>query len=97
MKVSVVVCTYSMDRYDVFSEAVDSVLDQTYDPLEVVLVVDGNDRVYERVDEEYGDLETVVTHNNDENRGISYSRTKGAELASGEPDRVMGHRLFAES
>jgi len=84
MKVSVVVCTYTMDRYDVFTEAVESVLAQTYDPLEVVLVIDGNPDVYERTVDEFGDHENVIVHDNDENRGISYSRTKGAELASGE-------------
>jgi len=55
MKVSVVVCTYTMDRYDVFKAAVESVLAQTYDPVEVVLVIDGNLEVYERVVEEFGD------------------------------------------
>ncbi len=84
MKVSVVVCTYTMDRYDVFTEAVESVLAQTYDPIEVILVIDGNTEVYERVVDDFGDLENVVVHNNEENRGISYSRTRGAELASGE-------------
>ena len=84
MQVSVVVCTYTMDRWDVFTEAVDSALAQTYDPVEVVLVIDGNPEVYDRAVAEYGDREDVVIHDNDENRGISYSRTKGAELASGE-------------
>ena len=84
MKVSVVVCTYTMDRYDVFTEAVESVLAQTYDPVEVVLVIDGNSEVYEHVVEEFGGYENVIIHNNEENRGISFSRTKGAELASGE-------------
>ncbi|MFA9516096.1 glucosyl-dolichyl phosphate glucuronosyltransferase [Halopenitus sp. H-Gu1] len=84
MKVSVVVCTYTMDRYEVFTEAVESVLEQTYDPIEVVLVIDGNDEVYKHVQEDFGREENVVVHNNDENRGISYSRTKGAELASGD-------------
>ena len=84
MQVSVVVCTYAMDRYEAFTEAVESALAQTYDPVEVVLVVDGNDAVFERVQEDFCDVENVVCHNNDENRGISYSRTKGAELASGE-------------
>jgi len=84
MKVSVVVCTYTMDRYDVFKAAVESVLAQTYDPVEVVLVIDGNPEVYERVAEEFGDRESVIIHDNEENRGISFSRTKGAELASGE-------------
>ncbi len=73
-----------MDRYDVLTEAVESVLAQTYDPVEVVLVIDGNPEVYERVAAEFGDRESVIVHNNEENRGISFSRTKGAELASGE-------------
>lgn len=84
MKVSVVVCTYTMDRYDVFTEAVESALAQTYEQIEVVLVIDGNPEVYDRAVAEYSDQEHVVIHDNDENRGISYSRTKGAELASGD-------------
>lgn len=84
MTVSVVVCTYAMERYDAFCEAVESVLSQTYDPLEVVLVVDGNERVFERVRREYGDRDDVLLHCNDENRGVSYSRTRGAELATGD-------------
>ena len=84
MKVSVVVCTYTMDRYDVFTEAVESVLTQTYEPIEVVLVIDGNPEVYERAVKDFGGRENVVISDNDENRGISYTRTRGAELASGE-------------
>ncbi len=84
MKVSVVVCTYTMDRYDVFTEAVESALAQRYDPVEVVLVIDGNPAVYDRTVEEFGSREGVIVHDNEKNRGISYSRTKGAELASGD-------------
>jgi len=84
MDVSVVICTYSMERYDVFSECVESVLAQTYDPLEVVIVVDGNPEVFDRVQEDFGSEDNIVLFDNDENRGISYGRTKGAELASGE-------------
>ena len=84
MNVSVVICTYSMDRYDPFSEAVESVLAQTHDDIEVVLVVDGNEEVFNRVCKDFGGREEVVLHCNDENQGISYSRTKGAEIASGD-------------
>ncbi|MEY7851217.1 glucosyl-dolichyl phosphate glucuronosyltransferase [Natrarchaeobius sp. A-rgal3] len=84
MKVSVVICTYAMDRYDVFSKCVDSVLAQTYDPIEVVIVVDGNEAVFDRVRSDYGDLDGVVLHRNEDNEGISYSRTRGAELATGD-------------
>ncbi len=84
MDVSVVICTYSMDRYDIFFDCVESVLNQTYDSLEIVIVVDGNDSVFERVQTDFGHENNLIIHNNDKNRGISYSRTKGAELASGE-------------
>jgi len=96
MDVSVVICTYSMERYDVFSECVESVLDQTYEPLEIVIVVDGNPDVFDRVKEDFGHHENLVMHNNDENRGISYSRTKGAKLASGEVVAMIDDDATAE-
>ena len=79
-----------MERYEPFTETVESILEQTYDPIELVLVVDGNQAVFERVQADFDDVaedgyvENVILHNNDENRGISYSRSKGAELAAGE-------------
>ena len=45
MKVSVVVATYAIERFDDFCEAVESVLAQTYDLVGVVLVVDVNEVV----------------------------------------------------
>jgi len=96
MQVSVVVCTYAIERYDTFSECVESVLAQTYEDLEVVLVVDGNEQVFERVREDFGDDPAVVVHCNDENRGISYSRTKGAEIASGDVVAMIDDDAVAE-
>lgn len=84
MKVSVVLCVYSMERYDDFREAADSVLAQTYDDIELVVVVDGTEAVYERALEEYGERDRVTIHCNDENVGLLESRNTGAELASGE-------------
>jgi len=83
MDVSVVICTYALDRYEDFSEAVESVLEQSYDSVEAIVVVDGNEAVAERVRTDFAD-DTVVVHNNAENRGVSYSRTKGAEIATGD-------------
>jgi len=90
MKVSVVVSTYTLDRYDWFAEAVESVLDQTYGPVEVVLVLDGED-VYERAHDDFADaadhyenVADVIVHCNEENKGISFARTQGAELATGD-------------
>ncbi|ELK54821.1 MULTISPECIES: glucosyl-dolichyl phosphate glucuronosyltransferase [Haloferax] len=96
MKVSVVVCTYSMERYESFSETVESVLAQTYEPLELVIVVDGNEEVFDRVQDDFGDIDDVVLHCNDENRGISYSRTKGAELGTGDVVAMIDDDATAE-
>lgn len=84
MNISVVVCTYTMDRYDDFAEAVESALRQTHDRIEVVLVSDGNEEVADRMSDDFGHFDSVRVHCTDENRGISYARTRGAELATGE-------------
>ncbi len=84
VRVSVVLCTYSLDRYPEFREAADSVLGQTHDDVELVVVVDGTDDVYERVTADYGDVENATLHCNEENRGLSHSRNVGAELATGD-------------
>lgn len=84
MKVSVVICTYTEDMYEHFREAVESVLDQTYDDVELVLVSDGNEAVYQRTKEEYGDREDTIVTRTDENVGISAARNHGIELATGD-------------
>ncbi len=84
MDVSVIINTYSLDRYDDFCEAVEAVRNQTYESIEVVLVVDGNEPLCERVCEEYGSFEDIVVHCTEENVGNSASRTAGAEQATGD-------------
>jgi glycosyltransferase involved in cell wall biosynthesis len=54
MLVSVVVCTHSLDNYPNLLEAVDSLLAQTHRETEVVIVVDGNKELYQRVVADYG-------------------------------------------
>ena len=84
MKVSVVICTYSEDVYDHFCESVESIRTQTYDDIELVLVVDGNEVLYERVEEDFGSLPEVTTHCNEENLGLSGSRNRALEFVTGD-------------
>jgi glycosyltransferase involved in cell wall biosynthesis len=84
VKVSVVVCSYSPALFDDLVDAVNSVLAQTHDDVEVVVVVDGDDALCERVRTRYGGHDAVVVHCNEENRGLSLSRNAGVERASGE-------------
>lgn len=84
MQVSVVLCTYAESMFEDFREAADSVLAQSYEEVQLVVVVDGNDDVYDMVNEEYGDRSDVVGHCNDRNVGLLESRNTGAELADGD-------------
>jgi len=84
MRVSVVLCTYSPDMYEHFREAAEAVFAQAYDDVELVVIVDGDEELYERVRDDYGDRDDVVLHCNDENVGLLESRNTGAELATGE-------------
>jgi glycosyltransferase involved in cell wall biosynthesis len=102
MEVSVVLCTYAMDTYPHFREAAESVLAQTHDGVELVVVVDGTEDVYDRALAEFGDREGVTIHCNEENLGLAASRNAGVELASGDvvafvdDDAVADERWVAE-
>lgn len=84
MDVSVVINTYSLDRFDDFCDAVDAVLDQTYESIELILVVDGNEELYDRVTTEFGRIDSVICSSTQENVGNSASRNAGARLATGD-------------
>lgn len=83
MQVSVVVCTHDADRFSDLVEAVESIQAQSYDAVETVVVCDGNEDLCDRIEERFGAKPGIQIHCNDENRGVSYSRTKGAQRANG--------------
>jgi glycosyltransferase involved in cell wall biosynthesis len=84
VRVSVVICTYTEGVYEHFQEAVESVIQQTYDNLELVLVSDGNEPVYQRMLDDYGDREDTIVSRTEENIGISAARNHGIDQATGD-------------
>ncbi len=96
MRVSVVVCEHTMDRYEDCREAAESVLGQTHDAVELVLVSDGNEAVCEAFASDFGDRAEVVVHCNDENVGLLESRNNGAEAASGDVVAFLDDDAVAE-
>ena len=70
--------------YDHFCEAAESVLNQTYNNVDLVVIVDGTPGVYDKILEDYDNHEDMIISCNDENVGLLQSRNRGAELATGD-------------
>jgi glycosyltransferase involved in cell wall biosynthesis len=78
--VSVVICAYTMDRWDDLVRAVESVRRQTWPPLEIIVVIDGNEQLRRRAELEFSDL---VVLPNAQGAGLSGGRGTGAAIARG--------------
>jgi glycosyltransferase involved in cell wall biosynthesis len=76
--VSVVITTYY--RNETLSTAIDSVLNQSYDPVELIVVDDSGEAHAAPVAADRSAVEYVAL---DENRGTNAARTAGAERADG--------------
>ena len=70
--------------YPHFTEAAESILSQTYDDVELVVIVDGTQSVYDRVVADYGDRDDIIIECNEENVGLLESRNRGGEIATGD-------------
>ncbi|QSG14967.1 glucosyl-dolichyl phosphate glucuronosyltransferase [Halapricum desulfuricans] len=84
MRVSVVLCTHTLDRYHDLLDAAESVREQTYDDVELVLVSDGSEAVTRQFERDFADSEDVVITELDENSGLLEARNHGAEVANGD-------------
>jgi glycosyltransferase involved in cell wall biosynthesis len=84
MRVSVVVCEHTMDRYDDLRDAAESVRGQSHPDTELVLVSDGNGAVCDAMESEYGDRTDVVVHCLSDNVGLLEARNAGARAATGD-------------
>jgi GT2 family glycosyltransferase len=78
--VSVVVCSYTEQRWDDLVDAIRSVEMQTVPPLEVIVVVDHCPALFERCVRE---LRGVRVVQNGRDRGLSGARNSGVEAAEG--------------
>jgi hypothetical protein len=79
--VSVIITTYLMDRWDWLLEAVESVKVQSVPALEIIVVVDHNQDLLERVASEFPG---VVAVPNIGGRGVSGARNSGVKASRGE-------------
>lgn len=79
--ISVVICAYTEARWDDLGAAVQSVQQQTRPPQEIIVVIDHNPALLERV---RANIAGVVVVENREARGLSGARNSGIAAAQGE-------------
>jgi GT2 family glycosyltransferase len=78
--VSVVICSYTEQRWDQLCEAVNSALAQQPAPRDVVLVVDHNPALLQRIREQSFEVRVVENHRA---QGLSGARSCGIEASQG--------------
>lgn len=86
--VSALIPTYN--RASFVTGAVETVLAQTHDDVEAVVVDDGSTDGTREALAPYADDERVTVRSNDRNRGIAYSFNRAADLADGEFYCILG-------
>ena len=80
--ISVIVPVYRVEPY--LRQCVDSILSQTYEDLEVLLIDDGSPDRCGEICDEYQRQDTRVRVFHTENRGVSAARNLGLRVAKGE-------------
>jgi GT2 family glycosyltransferase len=93
MTVTVIVCAYTLERWDALKNAVGSCLSQTRRPDQVVVVVDHNDELLARAT---GELEGVLVVANASTKGLSGARNTGVEASRGEVIAFLDDDAFAD-
>ena len=81
MKVSVIIPTYNA-KPEYFTEAIDSVINQTVKPYEIIIVDDGSDAPIMGTLASSADNIKIIR--NEKNMGIGFSRQRGVEEATGD-------------
>jgi glycosyltransferase involved in cell wall biosynthesis len=81
-KVSVIICAYTMERLKDIHEAVNSVLSQSLKPYEVIISVDHNEELFQRLKAEFPSRVSVIL--NKGAQGLSETRNIGIRGSTGD-------------
>ena len=80
--ISVIIPIYNVDAY--LRRSIDSVIDQTYKNLEIILVDDGSTDDSAKICDEYSSYDERIRVIHKKNGGLVSARKAGIQLASGE-------------
>lgn len=81
-KVSVIVAAYNIEKY--IARCLDSILNQTYKNLEIIVVNDGSSDNTGEIIDKYSEKDIRIKVIHKENSGVSSSRNKGIDMSTGD-------------
>jgi len=93
MTISVVICAYSEERWDDLAAAVASCQGQTLRADEIIVVIDHNDQLRVRAEDEFAD---VLVISNESARGLSGARNTGVAHSTGDVIAFLDDDAFAD-
>ncbi len=79
--VSIIIPVYNVEKY--VEKCIDSVLNQTYKNLEIIIINDGSTDNSEQICKDYQKKDKRIKYFQKENTGVSDTRNKGIELSKG--------------
>lgn len=80
--VTIIIPVYNVARY--LSDALDSVIYQTYSNLEIIVIDDGSDDGSESICDDYAKKDNRIKVIHQENQGLSSARNAGLDVATGD-------------
>lgn len=96
--ISVIVPIYNVEKY--LPKCIDSIINQTYQNLEIILVDDGSPDNCGKICDDYAKKDKRIKVIHKENGGVSDARNVGLKLAKGEyiafvdPDDVLSYEMY---
>lgn len=82
MRFSVIVPIYNVEKY--LNKCIDSIMNQTYNDFELILVDDGSPDNCLSICNHYADTDNRIKVIHQENKGVSIARQNGVSIAKGE-------------
>lgn len=81
-KISVIIPVFNVEKH--LGKCIESLLLQTYKNLEIIIIDDGSSDNSPNICDEYAKKDSRIVCLHQENKGVSFARNKGIELATGE-------------